>query len=242
MIISRHFLYFIFLGLFWGLSQSLYKAMALQNMPISHVIVYAGFGVGLGLVVVARLAGTKLDCSREVIIFGLGCAILLNVPFAIGLYLIRHLPATEMALIVSTAPFFNYVIALATGRENAVPRRLLAVAAGFVSSAVLILSREGMLSGQISWWTLAGSWRFHSCSISQLPGGQPRRSFWPIGQFSWRASCGSSSASPSSPSFGIRVRFTPFRPSMFQRPQPCFLPYSSMAAVPISGFGYPCRF
>jgi len=32
---------------------------------------------------------------------------------------------------------------------------LLAVAAGFISSAVLILSREGMLSGQISWWTLA---------------------------------------------------------------------------------------
>ncbi len=55
MIISRHFLYFIFLGLFWGLSQSLYKAMALQNMPISHVIVYAGFGVGLGLMVAARI-------------------------------------------------------------------------------------------------------------------------------------------------------------------------------------------
>jgi hypothetical protein len=36
-----------------------------------------------------------------------------------------------------------------------VQRRLLAVAAGFVSSAILILSREGMLSGQISWWTPA---------------------------------------------------------------------------------------
>jgi drug/metabolite transporter (DMT)-like permease len=155
MIISRHFLYFIFLGLFWGISQSLYKAMALQDMPISHVIVYAGFGVGAGLVVVAWLSGTRLDFSRQVLWFGLGCAVLLNVPFAIGLYLIRHLPATEMALIVSTAPFFNYAIALATGRENAVPRRLLAVAAGFASSAILILSREGMLSGQISWWTLA---------------------------------------------------------------------------------------
>ena len=104
MLISRHFLYFIFLGLFWGLSQSLYKAMALQDMPISHVIVYAGFGVGAGLVVAARISGTRLDFSREVLAFGLGCAILLNVPFAIGLYLIRHLPATEMALIVSTAP------------------------------------------------------------------------------------------------------------------------------------------
>ena len=85
MTISRHLIYFIFLGLFWGLSQSLYKAMSLQNMPISHVIVYAGFGVGAGLMIAAKLSGTRLDWSHEVIIFGLGCAILLNVPFAIGL-------------------------------------------------------------------------------------------------------------------------------------------------------------
>ena len=153
--ISRHFVFFLFLGLFWGLSQSLYKAMALQHMPISHVIAYTGFGVGLGLMIAARLSGTRLNFSREIILFGLGCAVLMNVPFATGLYLIRHLPATEMALIVSMAPIFNYILALLTGRENAVPRRLLAVAAGFISSAVLILSREGMLSGQISWWTLA---------------------------------------------------------------------------------------
>ena len=155
MTISRHFIYFMFLGLFWGLSQSLYKAMALQNMPISHVIVYTGFGVGLGLMIAALCSGTKLQFSREVILFGLGCAVLMNIPFATGLYLIRHIPATEMAIIVSTAPFFNYAIALLTGRENAIPRRLLAVAAGFISSAILILTREGMLSGQISWWTLA---------------------------------------------------------------------------------------
>ena len=85
----------------------------------------------------------------------MGCAILLNIPFGINLFLAGHVPPTELALIISTAPFFNYLTALLTGWEIAAPRRLLAVAAGFVSSAVLILSREGMLSGQISWWTLA---------------------------------------------------------------------------------------
>ncbi len=155
MIISRHFLYFIFLGLFWGLSQSLYKAMALQDMPISHVIVYAGFGVGLGLVVAARLAGTKLDYSGRSLFSAWAAPSFSTFLSPSASYLIRHLPATEMALIVSTAPFFNYMIALATGSENAVPRRLLAVAACFASSAILVLSREGMLSGQISWWTLA---------------------------------------------------------------------------------------
>jgi drug/metabolite transporter (DMT)-like permease len=152
--ISRHFLYFIFLGVFWGLSQSLYKEMALLGVPPSHVIVYTGIGVGLGLMLAAWSTNTAMTFNRTTILFGLGCSILMNVPFGAGLYLIRHVPATEMAIIVSTAPLFNYAIALLTGRENAVPRRLLAVVAGFLSSAVLILSREGMLSGDISWWTI----------------------------------------------------------------------------------------
>jgi drug/metabolite transporter (DMT)-like permease len=154
MIISRHFLYFVFLGLFWGLSQSLYKEMALLGVPPSHVIVYTGFGVGFGLMVAAWISKTPIKFSSGVVWFGLGCSILMNVPFGAGLYLIRHVPATEMAIIVSTAPLFNYTIALLTGRENAVPRRLLAVVMGFLSSAVLILSREGMLSGEVSWWTV----------------------------------------------------------------------------------------
>ena len=152
--VSRHFIYFMFLGLFWGLSQSLYKAMAILHVPPTQVIAYTGFGVGLGLIVVAWLTKNRMQWSWQVVWFGLGCAILMNVPFTTGLYLIRHLPATEMAIIVSTAPFFNYALALLTGRENAVPRRLAAVAVGFVSSAVLILSREGMLSGHVSWWTI----------------------------------------------------------------------------------------
>ena len=65
----------------------------------------------------------------------------------------RHVAATEYALIASTAPFWNYFVALATGRENASGRRFLAVGVGFVSSAVLIVSR-GAFSGEISWWVI----------------------------------------------------------------------------------------
>jgi drug/metabolite transporter (DMT)-like permease len=79
----------------------------------------------------------------------------MNVPFGLGLVFARHVPATELALIMSTAPIFNYLAALLTRRENAVPRRLLAILVGFVSSATLILSRDGMLSGDVSWWTIA---------------------------------------------------------------------------------------
>ena len=152
---TRHFAHFIALGLFWGLSPTLYRAMGEAAVPVSHIIVYSGLGVGLALAGVAWATTGRVDCSRPVMLYGLGCAVLMNFPFGASLFIARHVPTVELALIMSTAPFFNYAAALLTGRENAVPRRLAAVATGFLSSAVLILSRDDTLSGQASWWTAA---------------------------------------------------------------------------------------
>lgn len=152
---GRHVIYFIILGLFWGLSPSLYRAMAKADVPVSHVIVYSGLGVALALAICAKIVAGRIDWRWPVIRFGLICALLMNVPFAMSLTFARHVPPTELALIMSTAPFFNYLVALAGGREVATPRKLAAIAVGFVSSAMLILTRQGTLSGNVSWWTLA---------------------------------------------------------------------------------------
>jgi drug/metabolite transporter (DMT)-like permease len=79
----------------------------------------------------------------------------MNAPFGLGLILARYVPATEFALIYSTSPLVNYVVALVTRRENATPRRLLAILLGFASTAILILTRQGTLSGEVSWWLVA---------------------------------------------------------------------------------------
>ena len=42
----RHFSYFMLLGLFWGISPSVYKHLANINMPVSHTIFVTGIGVG----------------------------------------------------------------------------------------------------------------------------------------------------------------------------------------------------
>lgn len=151
----RHIFFFVSLGLFWGLGQSLYKTMSNLGIPPSHVIFMTGIGVGIGLMLFGRAQGESLWITRKVSTYGLICALLMNIPFAFGLYIIRFVPPTEMALVISTAPLFSYVLALVTRQEDAAPRRLAAVALGFVSSAMLILTREGTLSGRISWWTIA---------------------------------------------------------------------------------------
>ena len=151
----KHLIYFVALGLFWGLSPTLYRAMGEADVPVTHIIVFTGLGVGLTLAAIAVIAGNRLDMSRRVQAYGLGCAVLMNVPFGLGLLFARHVPTTELALIMSLAPFCNYAVALATGRENAVPRKLIAIAVGFTSSAILILSRDGMVTGEVSWWLIA---------------------------------------------------------------------------------------
>lgn len=152
---ARHFSYFIALGLFWGVSPALYKHLSLIGMPVSHTICITGLGVGLIMAVIAAIQSGTWRVSPRVLRYGAACAFLMNVPFAINLYLARHVPPTELAIIITTSPFFNYLFALWTRWEQATPRRLLAIAAGFASTLVLILSRDGMLTGHFSWWLVA---------------------------------------------------------------------------------------
>lgn len=151
----RHLSLFLALGLFWGISPSLYRHWGVLGMPVSHIILITGLGVAAALAAICQLRGIDWMGGRRLQFFGLGCAVLMNVPFALGLFFARHVPPTELALIISTAPIVNYLVALATGRENAAPRRLAAILLGFVSTAILVITRQGMLSGEVSWWLIA---------------------------------------------------------------------------------------
>jgi drug/metabolite transporter (DMT)-like permease len=139
------------LGLFWGLSPSLYKLMGEMGIPISHIVVFTGIGVGLGLL---ATIGRKVYLTRPLVLYGLGCGILLNIPFALSLEFPRHMPATDFALIISTFPLFNYMVSLVIGRERLTLTRSLAMAAGFVASAILILGNDADGSSRLTWWTV----------------------------------------------------------------------------------------
>lgn len=149
-----HLVWFLVLGSFWGLTPSFYRLMGEAGLPVSHIIVYTGLIVGLALAFVPWVRG-RFVVSREVLLYGLGCAALLNVPFAMSLFFSRLVPPTEYALIVSTAPFWNYMLGLLRRRETAHPRRFGALLLGFLSSAILILTRDGTMEGTTLFWVVA---------------------------------------------------------------------------------------
>ena len=150
-----HFFHSLSLGLFWGVTPSLYKYLADIDMPVLHTIFYSGMIVGLVMLgyTLTRASHRKLD--PRLVAYGFGCAALMNTPFAINLVLAAHVPPTELSIIVTLAPFFNYLFAMVIRHESATPRKMLAIVFGFSSTLVLILSREGVISGEISWPLIA---------------------------------------------------------------------------------------
>jgi drug/metabolite transporter (DMT)-like permease len=147
----NHFISFLLLGMFWAVSPSVYKHLADVQMPVSHSVVMSGLAVGtimLGIVV-ARSGFASID--KRVVAYGFGCALLMNIPFGLQLTMAGHVPATELSIVITLSPFFAFLVASVMNHERPTGRRLVAISLGFLSTLVLILSREGTLPGRISW-------------------------------------------------------------------------------------------
>jgi drug/metabolite transporter (DMT)-like permease len=154
--------YFVLLGAFWGLSPSIYKVLAPAGMPISHIIVLTGIGVGIGLAICGRILAGHSNVSRRLVLYGLGCGLLLNIPFSLQIVFASHVPAAELAIVFSTSPFCNYALALLMRRDRLKTHKVLALLAGFASSLVLVVTRQHAGGfGGFSGWTLAA----FSCPI-----------------------------------------------------------------------------
>ena len=151
----RHLVFFIALGLFWGASPSLYKYWGEVGVPASHVIGYSGLALAVFLGMAARWWEGATGWSYGVLRYGFVCAVLMNVPFSWSLTLARHVPAPELALVFSISPLINFIVGAPFGGEPVTRRRVVAILFGFTASAVLIMSREGMVSGAVSWWLIA---------------------------------------------------------------------------------------
>ncbi len=150
----RHFIWFMALGLFWGISPSLYRYLADIRMPETHTIVLTGVGVGIIMLAIALIRDGWHGLDPRIPVYGTICAFLMNIPFGVNLFLAAHVPPTELSIIITMSPFFNYLLALFTRTDTASLRRLGAIAFGFASTIVLILSREATLKGDVSWWLI----------------------------------------------------------------------------------------
>ncbi len=145
-------LFVIGLGLFWGLSAPLNKALGLAGIPVTHILVASGFGVGFGLMALQRAIGERLKIGWPEVLYGFGCGVLVNIPWGLSLAAIRHVPITLSAVITSTTPLCTFALAVLLGRETFSPLRMLALVVGFVSCLAVILTRPGANVSGVDMW------------------------------------------------------------------------------------------
>ena len=130
------------LGLFWGLSPVMTKALAQIGVSPLQTITYSSFAVGLALFIVWRAFGPVRLNDGRLWLFGLGCAIMLNIPFGLSLTVVGHVPVSTFSIVTSTTPLFGYLLALMAGLEKPNRLRILAIIAGFLGAALLIIDAE----------------------------------------------------------------------------------------------------
>lgn len=124
-------------------------------MPVSHILVFTGFGLAVFLGALARWRHGRLSWNRDVLTYSLVCAVLMNVPFSLSLEFARHVPAAELALVWSLSPLINFAVGAISGKEPLTARRTFAILLGFGACVALVLTREGGAGGKVSWWLIA---------------------------------------------------------------------------------------
>lgn len=138
------------LGSLWGLSPAFTKFLALEGIPPVGVVFWQTLIAGTGLLVMCRLRGVHIGLSRRHLVFyGVMGAAGVALPNSNMVFVLGHIPAGLMSVIIVTAPVITYVVAVAIRLEIIDPRRAGGVALGFIGAAVLVLPSGSLPSPEM---------------------------------------------------------------------------------------------
>ena len=183
----RPLLYLLFLGSSWGLYFSLIKIAALSGISYVGILTLTTVGVGLGMSAIALLRRRIPVFSTRHFIFYLVCALSgYLLPMIIELWVITHMPAGLLTLIVSIAPLATLVFAWVMKSDLVNLSRLSGILLGaFAVFAILLPEAHGSESVAWRWLLLAlvvpASYAIHHNFAARC---------WPEGSDSYQVACG----------------------------------------------------
>ena len=175
------------LGMMWGLHFSIIKIAAESGLPYPGIAATTTWGIALVLVIVCAFRGKFPTITLRTLGFYLVCAILgYLTPFFVELNVAPHIDAGLLSVIVTSAPIFTVVIALAANTEPVGRRAMLGVAAGF-AAAVLLLLPEAATPGsaKIGWMLAAFAVPLTYASYHNFVA-----KYWPDNTDSWQLAAG----------------------------------------------------
>jgi len=138
------------LGSLWGLSPAFTKFLALEGIPPIGAVFWQTLIAGIGLLAMCRIRRVAIGLSRRhLFYYGVMGAAGIALPNSNMVFVLGHIPAGLMSVIIVTAPVITYVVAVAIRLEIIDARRAGGVALGFAGAAVLVLPSGSLPSPEM---------------------------------------------------------------------------------------------
>ena len=183
----RPLLLLLFLGTSWGLYFSLLKIAVLSGISYVGILTLTTVGVALGMSAIAWLRGRRPEWSRRHLVFYGVCALSgYLLPMVIELWVIAHMPAGVLTLIVSMAPLATLLLAWLVKTDTVNAMRVGGISIGaFAIFAILLPDSNRAGEVGLQWLLLATLVPFCYAVHHNFTA-----RYWPAGSDSYQVACG----------------------------------------------------
>lgn len=143
----------LLLGNLWGGAFSLSKLAIEGGVPPLGYAFWQSLAPGIILLTLCRLRGLRLNLTRRSLKFYVVTGLLgLSLPNILFYFVIDHIPAGVMALVVTSAPLLTYIFALMFTMEIFAWRRMIGIGFGLAGALCLVLPRASLPSADMAPW------------------------------------------------------------------------------------------
>ena len=145
------------LGSLWGLSPAFTKFLALEGVPPIGAVFWQTLIAGTGLLIMCRIRGVAIELDRKHLgFFAVMGAAGIALPNSNMVFVVGHIPAGLMSVIIVTAPVITYVVAVAIRLEALDIRRAAGVLLGLIGVGFLVLPRGSLPAPEMLPFALLG--------------------------------------------------------------------------------------
>ena len=177
----------IFLGSSWGLYFSMLKIAVLSGISYTGILILATVGVALGMSAIAIARRRKPEFKPRHHLFYLVCALTgYLIPMVVELFVIEHMPAGLLTLIVSIVPLATLLLAWLMKTDIINLPRVAGILVGAIAIFAILLP-DAHFSAAVAWrWLLLAlivpvCYSVHHNFTARC---------WPVGSDSYQVACG----------------------------------------------------
>jgi len=133
------------LGAGWGVATAIARYVSVAGVPPLGYSFWTSLGAGTVLVAVCLASGRAIPLSARHLRFYLVCGLTgTAVPTSNMFFVLAHIPAGLMAIVITTSPLITYGLALALGMERPDLRRALGIGLGLAGTALIVLPKGSL--------------------------------------------------------------------------------------------------